>query len=503
MNAVDTAAVTYAKLRATDPARWWATALAWRRWAALAGALCSEFGPLVNRLRASWRGSAAEAAVARLGALNRRLGFFRVLCWRADQALSEFAAALGRARALLDRARAAAGRSGLSIDDDGTVHGRPTAPDAMRSVAADLHAALTVAAQADATAAARLGPLADVPAAPVAESFPACGAPPAEVLRWWEQWTPAERTWLLVTEPAALAGVDGIPIADRDIANRLLLDDHRRQLDRLRAAGVDPGRVRDLRTGLDRLTARLEEEGAPRAYLVDLGLDGEGRAVVALGDPDRSANVLTHVPGMTSDLTSLSGELSRAERVAERAGELGPGRATSAVLWLDYDAPDFVDEAASARQARDGVPQLTRFQEALRVTHQGEPAHQTVLGHSYGSLVVGKAAAEGGLPADAVVFVGSPGVGVDSAAQLRFPADQVWATTSATDPIRMAAAPKELLLPDFPGSARHLWFGRDPSQPGFGARVFPSQFDAGHLGYWDRGEPALDALTRITLGGTP
>jgi hypothetical protein len=474
MNAVDTASVTYAKLRATDPARWWATALAWRRWAALAGALCSEFGPLVNRLRASWRGSAAEAAVTRLGALSRRLVFFRVLCWRADQALSEFAAALGRARALLDRARAA-----------------------------DLHAALTVAAQADATAAARLGPLADVPATPVAESFPACGTPPAEVLRWWEQWSPAERNWLLVTEPAALAGVDGIPIADRDIANRLLLDDQRRHLDRSPAAGVDPGRVRDLRTGLDRLGARLEEEGSPRAYLVDLGLDGEGRAVVALGDPDRSANVLTHVPGMTSDLKSLAGELSRAERVAERAGELGPSRATSAVLWLGYDAPDFVDEAASARQARDGAPQLTRFQEALRVTHQGEPARQTVLGHSYGSLVVGKAASAGGLPVDAVVFVGSPGVGVDSASQLRFPADQVWATTSATDPIRMAAAPKELLIPDFPGSARHLWFGRDPSEPGFGARVFPSRLGAGHLGYWDRGEPALDALTRITLGGTP
>ncbi|GIE33427.1 hypothetical protein Ait01nite_064720 [Actinoplanes italicus] len=503
MNAVDASAVTYAKLRATDPARWRATALAWRRWAALAGALCAEFGPLVDRLRESWSGSAAEAATARLHALRGRLAFFRVLCWRADQVLSEFAAALGRARTLLDRARAAAGRSGLVIDDHGTVHGRPEAGPAVRSVAADLGAALAVAAEADATAAAGLGPLADVPPTPVAGSYPACGAPPAEVRRWWERWSPAERNWLLVTDPAALAGVDGIPIADRDIANRLLLDDHRRQLDRLRTAGTDPDRVRDLRTGLDRLTARLEEEGAPRAYLVDLGLDGEGRAVVALGDPDRAAHVLTHVPGMTSDLKSLGGELSRAERVAVRAGELGPGRATSAVLWLDYDAPDFVPEASSARQARDAAPYLTRFQEALRVTHEGEPAHQTVLGHSYGSLVVGRAASAGGLPADAVVFVGSPGVGVDSAAQLRFPAEQVWATTSATDPIRVAAAPKELLLPDLPGSKRHLWFGRDPSQPGFGARVFPSQFDAGHLGYWDQGEPALDAITRITLGGTP
>ncbi|GIE79166.1 hypothetical protein Aph02nite_51160 [Actinoplanes philippinensis] len=500
MNAADASAVTYAKLRGTDPDRWLSTALAWRRWAALAGALCAEFGPLPARLRDSWSGPAAEAALAGLGALRRRAAFFRVVCWRVDQALSEFAAALGRARALLDRACAAARRSGLVIDDSGTVHGHPGTPEAIRSVTGDLTTALALAAEADSAASTRLSALAEIPPAPVPASFPPCTAEPAEVRRWWEQWSPAERTWLLVTSPAAFAGADGIPIADRDVANRLLLDDARLELDRMRAAGVDRGRLRDLRAGLDRLTARLEEEGGPRAYLIGLGLDGEGRAVVALGDPDRSAHVLTHVPGMTSDLKSLGGELSRAERVAVRAGELGPAQSASAVLWLDYDAPDFVHAAASDRQARAGAPELTRFQEALRVTHEGGPAHQTVLGHSYGSLVVGRAAAAGDLPADSVVFVGSPGVGVDSAAELRFPADRVWSTTSLTDPIQYAAVSPKDVLPD---GQRHLWFGRDPSEPGFGARVFPSQFDAGHLGYWDRGGPALDALARITLGETP
>ncbi|MEU8655514.1 alpha/beta hydrolase [Actinoplanes philippinensis] len=500
MNAADASAVTYAKLRATDPDRWLSTALAWRRWAALAGGLCAEFGPLLARLRDSWSGPAAEAALAGLAALRRRAAFFRVVCWRVDQALSEFAAALGRARALLDRACAAARRSGLVIDDSGTVHGHPGTPEAIRSVSGDLTTALALAAEADSAASTRLGALAEIPPAPVPASFPPCTAEPAEVRRWWEQWSPAERAWLLVTFPAAFADADGIPVADRDVANRLLLDDARLELDRMRAAGVDRGRLRDLRAGLDRLTARLEEEGGPRAYLIGLGLDGEGRAVVALGDPDRSAHVLTHVPGMTSDLKSLGGELSRAERVAVRAGELGPAQSASAVLWLDYDAPDFVHEAASDRQARAGAPELTRFQEALRATHEGGPAHQTVLGHSYGSLVVGRAAAAGDLPADSVVFVGSPGVGVDSAAQLRFPADRVWSTTSLTDPIQYAAVSPKDVLPD---GQRHLWFGRNPSEPGFGARVFSSQFDAGHLGYWNRGGPALDALARITLGETP
>jgi hypothetical protein len=47
-----------------------------------------------------------------------------------------------------------------------------------------------------------------------------------------------------------------------------------------------------------------------------------------------------------------------------------------------------------------------------------------------------------------------------------------------------------------------LWHGRNPSDAAFGARVFASQADAGHVGYWEPGRPALDNLARITLGGT-
>ncbi|MEU4425006.1 alpha/beta hydrolase [Actinoplanes sp. NPDC024001] len=471
----------YARLRVTDPARWRAVALAWRRWAALAGALCGEFGPAAARLREVWSGAAADAAVARLGGFRRRLVLFRLFCWRADQALSEFAAALARARTLLDRARRRAGRSGLVIDDDGAVRG--PAADA-RPVAADLALAITVAARADEAAAARLGGLTGAATPPADPVRPGCTAAPAEVRRWWATLSPAERNWVLATEPGSVASTDGIPAADRDLANRLLLEQHRADLGRLsRGTG-----------GLDELTARLEDDAGPRAYLMGLDTAGDGRAVVALGDPDRAGNVLTHVPGMTSDLASLGGELTRAERVAVRAAELGPAQSTSAVLWLDYDAPDFLHEAFSDRQARDGAPELRRFQDGLRATHDGPRAAQTVLGHSYGSLVVGESAASGPLEADRVVLVGSPGVGVDSAAQLTVPAERVWSSTSLTDPIQYLAVR--------PGTGE-LWFGENPSGPDFGARGFRSQPDAGHLGYWDVGRPALDALATLALGGEP
>jgi hypothetical protein len=139
------------------------------------------------------------------------------------------------------------------------------------------------------------------------------------------------------------------------------------------------------------------------------------------------------------------------------------------------------------------------------------------LGHSYGSVVVGAAGSRGGWAADSVVFVGAPGVGVDSAAELHAPAGQVWSSTSRSDVIQYAArAPGPLVaglaltavapivgpVLAFGRPDDDLWFGHNPSDPAFGARVFPSQPDAGHLGYWDPGRPALDDLARITLGGT-
>jgi len=503
--------VVYARLRVTDPARWRALALAWRRWAAVAGRLSGEFTPLLARLAAAWSGAAATAAARRLVRLRHRLVLFRLACWQADQAVSEFAATLARARAMLARARA----TGLTVADDGTAPGNP-APAA----AADLATALSVAAAADATGADRLGRLTATiagPAEPPAPDRPGCAASPAAVRSWWAGLSPAQRRWLLATEPGSIGPLDGVPAADRDAANRLLLDARRAELDRalLAADGRARARLRELRRGLDTLADRLADDAGPRAYLLRLGLTEEGRAVVALGDPDRAASVLTHVPGMTADLASAGGELTRAERVAVRAAELGPATATSAVLWLDYDAPDFIDEAASARRAQAAAPTLRRFQDGLRASHDGPAARQTVLGHSYGSLVVGTAAATPGLAADSVIFVGSPGVGVDSASRLHVPPGEVWSATSRSDIIQYAAVAPAGLGRDlataftvpvvgpwlaFGRPEQDLWFGHNPSDAAFGARVFATQADAGHLGYWDRGRPALDTLAAITLG---
>ncbi|WP_344750990.1 alpha/beta hydrolase, partial [Micromonospora olivasterospora] len=350
---------------------------------------------------------------------------------------------------------------------------------------------------------------------------PPPGTDPASVRSWWAGLTPAQRRWLVAREPELVGRLDGVPATARDQANRLLVGRRREVLlaERRRLLGRLPGgplelaglaRVEASLSGLDALTARLTDGGQPRAYLLGLDPGGEGRAIVALGDPDRADRVLTYVPGMTAGLADASGELGRAARVRDRCAALDPTGATAAVLWLDYDAPDFLHEAALPRQAGDAGPALHRFQEGLRATHDGPPARQTVLGHSYGSVVVGTAARDHGLAADALVFVGSPGVGVDGAAGLRLPGGEVWASTAPDDVIRLARPPdalaRRILVGASPlaavlvgGEEHALWFGRDPTDPGFGARTFPSG-RYGHTGYWDPGNPALDGMARIVLG---
>lgn len=481
----------YPQLRTTDPRCWRDAATAWRAWAATAGGWAAELRAHAARLRAIWTGAAADAAAGRLTALIRRLNLFRLGCWAADQALSEFAAALTRSGSMLTNAPA-----GVIVAGDGTVSGQPAA--AVRDTAAAVKAAVALATRADGIAAGRLGELTMGGAAtPPAGDPPPCTATPAQVRRWWTALSPAQQRWLLAAEPGRLGPLDGVPAAVRDAANRLTLDEL-------------PARL----PGLDALRDRLADGDGARAYLLRIDPAGEGQAVVALGDPDRAANVLTQVPGMTADLASYGVELARAERIAARAAELAPGSATSTVMWLGYDAPDFVPEAASRSQAAAGATGLRLFQEGLRATHLGPPAHQTVLGHSYGSLVVGTAAARPGLATDDVVFVGSPGVGVDSAADLRVPSGQVWSSTSRSDVIQWAAVSPRSLAEDLalsravPGGAlvafarpeNDLYFGTNPSDPAFGARVFASEPDAGHLGYFEPGSAALDALATIAVG---
>ncbi|WP_328420410.1 alpha/beta hydrolase family protein [Micromonospora sp. NBC_00389] len=458
--------VGYRQLWAADPGGWRAAGAAW---AGLTGPVerrAGELGGATGRLRDGWSGAAATAADARLAGLRDELTSVVPALIEADQVLAELAGRLVVAKARLGEAVALADASGLVVDRAGGVHVDPTrarpterAGLAAARVAAAPRDALDRAGAADRTAADRLDELGRAArsgwASPPPPGRPAPGAAPALVRAWWSGLTPAQRRWLVGHEPTLVGRLDGVPVAARDQANRLrlgawreeLLAERRRLLTRVPPGPAASVRLRGVAArlaGLEALAGRLVAAGEPRAYLLGLDAAGEGRVVMALGDPDHADRVLTYVPGMTAGLDDAPGELGRAARVLDRCAALAPGERSSAVLWLDYDAPDFLPEAASAGQARDAGPALHRFQEGLRASHEGPPARQTVLGHSYGSLVVGMAAREHGLAADALVFVGSPGVGAAHAAELGLLPGQVWASSAPDDVIRLARPADEL-----------------------------------------------------------
>src|SRR5690606_14678372 len=150
--------------------------------------------------------------------------------------------------------------------------------------------------------------------------------------------------------------------------------------------------------------------GGRRAYLLDLSVDGDGRVVLALGNPDLADNVVTYVPGAGTTLAGVEGHLRRTEVLAAEMDRWDGTDRSAAVYWLGYDAPDWGLTTAnplSGGPAATAAADLRRFAEGLRATHAGGGSTTTFLGHSYGSTVVGRAAVDG-LAADRLVFLGSP-----------------------------------------------------------------------------------------------
>jgi pimeloyl-ACP methyl ester carboxylesterase len=111
----------------------------------------------------------------------------------------------------------------------------------------------------------------------------------------------------------------------------------------------------------------------------------------------------------------------------------------------------------------------------------------TLIGHSYGSVVVGYAAPKA--RADNLVLIASPGVDVPSVADLHTPA-RVWAARGPRDPIGLVPSVR----------IAGLGHGADPVSAGFGARTFATGEISGHDHYYQPGSESLANLARIALG---
>ncbi|MGW3212184.1 alpha/beta hydrolase [Streptomyces parvus] len=351
---------------------------------------------------------------------------------------------------------------------------------------------------------------------------------PAERKKWWDGLSDEQRQEYLKVAPDLIGDLDGIPAVVRDEANRnhlpILIDDLARQ-------GGD-----EAQTKLDALRmiqGKLNGSSHPPMYLLGIGDEGNGRAIVSYSNPDTSRHVSAYVPGLGTKLNKdfVEETMKRAEDTALGAREVDPS--TASIIWLGYDAPQSLD-VMSKGDAQRGAPAYNEFMAGLSATNGNRDPHVTAIGHSYGSLTVGTAAKEaGGIPGvDDVILLGSPGVDAQKATELGVGKEHVFVGAADNDPVTHLPTKAESYLgssvgwvlggPEGVRTANDLfdignddvYFGKDPASEAFGAQRFEvddgprmvleaGKFDA-HSQYFDpeKDRRSADNIANI-VGGRP
>ncbi|UFQ18405.1 MULTISPECIES: alpha/beta hydrolase [Streptomyces] len=358
-----------------------------------------------------------------------------------------------------------------------------------------------------------------------------------ERMKWWEGLSQEQREEYMAVYPDVIGNLDGIPAEVRDAANRENL-----QLLMGKLAGQDDEKSRTQLAGLAEIDRQLASGSKPPMFLLGIGDEGNGRAIVSFGNPDTARNVSAYVPGLGTALDEdfAKNDLKRARDTA--IGAQAYDSSSASIVWLGYDAPQLPDRESllgnvavmGSDRAEKGAPAYNSFMDGLDVTNRNGDPHLTAIGHSYGSRTVGAATQEaGGIPgADDIILLGSPGVGVDRAEDLGVGKDHVFVGAAENDPVSHLPSKTEAavgaggffvggpmgsyVLGDFADKGDDdLWFGKDPASEAFGARRFvvddgPRPFIDGqgptpaHSNYFNpqKDQVSADNVARVVSGNS-
>ncbi|MFC9650700.1 alpha/beta hydrolase [Streptomyces sp. NPDC056937] len=276
------------------------------------------------------------------------------------------------------------------------------------------------------------------------------------------------------------------------------------------------GQLRAVARDLGETDEQLRAGGNPPMYLLGIGDEGNGRAIVSYGNPDTARNVSAYVPGLGTALDEdfVKNDMKRARDTAIGAQEYD--RSSASIVWLGYDAPQLSAADISgnadvmfADQAQVGAVAYNEFMSGISATNENDDPHVTAVGHSYGSLTVGQAAQRpGGVPgADDIILLGSPGTGAKSADELGVGREHVYVGAAENDPVTAMPARIEArgmatgaasgavvgaalggpvgaaagavgggaaayFAQDAQADDREIWYGTDPAHEAFGAQRF-------------------------------
>ncbi|MER5864411.1 alpha/beta hydrolase [Kitasatospora sp. NPDC002040] len=303
----------------------------------------------------------------------------------------------------------------------------------------------------------------------------------AEVAEFFAGLPLAQQRALAVRHPLVVGNLDGTPFPLRYFANSLALREER---DRELAVAADPALPER-----DRAAARARAEryaALSGRQLLAFDPRGRGQLAEVFGDLAMAERTAVIVPGADIDLMTADRASSpfgtptgMAKALRAQAGER-----LAVVAWTGYTTPVKVGlDAATARLARAGADRLSRFLDGLAPT----TGPVTVLCHSYGTVVCSLAGLGPGQAAG-LVAIGSPGMDVDRAADLRIP---VW-VAQRNDEDWIDQVPNVSFL--------GLGHGADPDDPAFGARLVSSAESHGHSGYFAPGTTSLANFAAISLG---
>ncbi|WP_267242802.1 alpha/beta hydrolase [Streptomyces sp. PR69] len=364
------------------------------------------------------------------------------------------------------------------------------------------------------------------------------GKSAADNAAWWKSLDAERQAEYATLYPASIGALDGLPSAVRDDANRMVLAETRAKYQlELNSFPAEPARYvanpngsypaavesedwrkwksrkEELEKGLKGMNAIQKRfdappsEGLPPAFLLGFDAKGTGRAIIANGNPDTADNTAVYVPGTTARLEGIGGDINRMTEMWRAANTEAPGETTSTITWLGYDPPQaIVSEATEKQWAYDGSPKLNDFMDGLEAAQGGADAsHTTVIGHSYGSTVVGDASNKGDLSADDIIVAGSPGMLVAEADDLDVPKGHVWSAAAGDDFVPTGGKLAGL------GGRKwdvHTWNGIPydagyiqtvPSDEAFGAHRMDVD-TSGHSDYWKRDSLSLRNQALVVVG---
>ncbi|BEL07357.1 alpha/beta hydrolase [Actinoplanes sichuanensis] len=275
---------------------------------------------------------------------------------------------------------------------------------------------------------------------------------------WFASLPEGERRELAAGHPGVVGNLDGAPVELRYQANRRAM----------------------LAAGIDR----------PDGDFLLFDPRGRGRVAEVSGDLTTARRIVVLVPGMRNRLQNfwrgVGGQAYRSPAIwaADLRKAASDADRLAVIAWLGYDAPQGVDEAARANLAEAGADALVGFVDGLAAVRPR--ATIALFGHSYGSTVIGHAAARLDPRVTDIAVFGSPGLGVDDVAALGGGA-RVWAGLSSSDWIGWVPG----------GRLLGLGHGTAPTDPRFGAGSFATDDVHDHDHYLTPGTDSMAALARI------